>query len=78
MNWRGETFYSQNTVHQIKDPGKLRAFSAKHPHEYVIVEQLRYAGMRAVLGARYRLHIIDRTNNKFYLVRVDPAPPPGR
>lgn len=78
MNWRGETFYSQNTVHQIKDPGKLRQFTAKHGAEYVIVEQTRYAGMRAVLGSRYRLHIIDRTNNKFYLVRVDPAPVPGR
>ncbi len=75
MNWRGETFYSQNTVHQIKDPATLRKFVERPGSEYVVVERHRYEGMRSVLGFHYRCHILDRSNNKFYLVRVDPAPP---
>jgi 4-amino-4-deoxy-L-arabinose transferase-like glycosyltransferase len=70
MNWRGETFYSQNSVVQIKDAGKLRRFADEPGTEYVLVERSRYKGMKAVL-ARHKVRIVDRTNNKFFLVRVD-------
>lgn len=77
MNWRGETFYSQNSVVQIKDANTLREFVARPGPEYVLVEQGRYKGMRSVLGRRYKPRILDRSNNKFYLVRVDDAAPAG-
>ncbi|MDF1564170.1 MAG: glycosyltransferase family 39 protein [Deltaproteobacteria bacterium] len=70
MNWRGETLYSQNSVVQIKDAGKLRKFVAEPGAEYVLVEQGRYKGLRSVLS-RHRAQIVDRTNNKYYLVRVE-------
>ena len=73
MNWRGETFYSQNRVVQIKDARKLREFVSRPGPEYILVERGRFKGMQSVLGPRYDLRILDRTNNKFYLVRVDDA-----
>jgi len=39
----------------------------------VLVEQSRFDGMKKTLGNRYkeRVHIADRSNVKWYLVRVD-------
>ena len=75
MNWRGETFYSQNSVVEIKDAAKLREFVAHPGPEYVVVEQARYKAMRSVLGPRYRPRILDRSCNKFFLVRIDDRNP---
>jgi 4-amino-4-deoxy-L-arabinose transferase-like glycosyltransferase len=71
MNWRGETFYSENRVRQIKDPGKLMEYVAQPGREYVIVEQSRYQGMVQTLGDKYKTRILDKSCNKFYLVSVD-------
>lgn len=71
MNWRGETFYSQNRVRQIKDPGKLIEFVKQPGREYVIVEQARHQGMVQTLGDPYKTKILDKSCNKFYLVAVD-------
>jgi 4-amino-4-deoxy-L-arabinose transferase-like glycosyltransferase len=87
MNWRGETFYSKNTVRQLKSNGELNSFLTQNPgRKWLIVEQYRYGGMRSSMPQEYAsaTRIIDRSNNKFYLVMVDevkqkpgaPAPRP--
>jgi 4-amino-4-deoxy-L-arabinose transferase-like glycosyltransferase len=74
MNWRGETFYSQNRVRQIPaqdSARKLMDFVNQPGKKYVIVEQSRYQGMTQILGERYHPRILDKSCNKFFLVGVD-------
>ena len=72
MNWRGETFYSQNQVRQIKNAGDLRAFLAGHPTAYLIVEQGRYSGLQSTIGREWQLKVVHRANHKYYLVEAAP------
>jgi hypothetical protein len=75
MNWRGETFYSRNTVEQFRvgDANvRLRNFVAQPGREWVLVEHGRLPTLTSAVGADKRVTIIDRDiNNKFVLVTVD-------
>ncbi len=71
MNWRGETFYSRNTVRQLQTAEDLRSFVALPGRDWILVEWYRLAGMKATLGPGYRVREIDHTNNKFALVTVE-------
>ncbi len=76
LNWRGETFYSRNTVVQVKESGanaRMRKLVDAPGREFILVEQSRYHTLRNLLSAdkRDKLHILDRSSNKFYLCIVD-------
>nr|WP_240487205.1 glycosyltransferase family 39 protein [Hyalangium minutum] len=75
MNWRGETFYSRNTVEQFRlgDANvRLRNFVAQPGREWVLVEHGRLTALTSAVGADKKVTIIDRDiNNKFVLVAVD-------
>jgi 4-amino-4-deoxy-L-arabinose transferase-like glycosyltransferase len=91
MNWRGETFYSRNTVKQLKKQQDLSEFiEGPGPRKWVLVEQARLPVMRQALGNSARIKVIESRNNKFVLTSVEketqkapagapPAaqPPPG-
>jgi 4-amino-4-deoxy-L-arabinose transferase-like glycosyltransferase len=72
MNWRGETFYSRNTVKQIKDNGLMQRFAAQPGREWALVEHNRLSILRTAVGADKTVTVIDRNiNNKFILVTID-------
>ena|GEM_PF-312653 len=75
MNWRGETFYSRNTVEQFRlgdSSTRLRNFVSAPGREWVLTEHARLPTLTSVVGADKRVNIIDRDiNNKFVLVTVD-------
>ena len=75
MNWRGETFYSRNTVRQIPSKGasrRVRAYAAQPGREWALVEHHRLDLLRKALGSRYEVTPVDRdVNNKFVLVTID-------
>ncbi len=71
MNWRGETFYSRNTVRQIGRPGApattLPEFmNGPGKRKWFLVEQSRLNGLRQALGSA-RLRVVENRNNKFVL-----------
>ncbi len=74
MNWRGETFYSRNTVSQLKNNTRLKAWLEKHEGRrmFILVEQHRLKKLKKQLPAELsrNVRILDRTCNKFYLVSV--------
>lgn len=71
LNWRGETFYSSNTIRQIKDAGKWNEVLAWPGRVWVIVEQSRYNGMKSTIEQRGRkVKIEDRSNNKYFLASI--------
>jgi hypothetical protein len=74
MNWRGETYYSKNTVRQLKSAGELSNFLTGNPgRHWLLVETHRFSGMKSAMPKEYGdvTRIIDRSCNKFYLVLVD-------
>jgi 4-amino-4-deoxy-L-arabinose transferase-like glycosyltransferase len=72
MNWRGETFYTSNTIRQIKDNGHWEDVLAQPGRFWVLVEQSRYAGMKTSAESKGRkVRIEDRTCNKFFLASVN-------
>lgn len=76
LNWRGETFYSRNRILQVKESGaneRMRNLVDKPGREFIITEQSRYHTLQGVLSPdkRDKMRILDRSNNKFYLVVVD-------
>ncbi|MFH1810892.1 MAG: glycosyltransferase family 39 protein [Pseudomonadota bacterium] len=72
MNWRGETFYALNTDVQIKNAAELTTRMKEPGRKYIIVESKRYDGLRSTLkDYTDKLEIIDRSNSKWYLVRVN-------
>jgi len=75
MNWRGETFYSRNLVLQVQDQQKIRDFAARPGRKWIVTERSRLPALRTALGAQARVRIADRSDNKFYLVSVEDAPP---
>lgn len=72
MNWRGETFYSRNTVKQIKDNGLLYQYANQPGREWALVEHNRLGILKSAVGPDKTVTLIDRDlNNKFVLVTID-------
>ena len=85
MNWRGEKFYSRNYDIQIMGPNSYtRLYEAVQRHRkpgkpvYFLIESHRMKQLKRALGYydSKRLKVIDRSNNKYLLVKLLP-PPPG-
>ncbi len=87
MNWRGETFYSRNTVRQVgraAPSATLQEFVAgPGTRKWVLAEQARLGALRNALGATARLKVVESRNNKFVLAVLEkpdekqpPAAPP--
>lgn len=71
MNWRGETFYSRNTVRQVGRPGQPEATLAEFmagpgERKWFLVEHSRLNSLRQALGTA-RLRVVEARNNKFAL-----------
>jgi hypothetical protein len=90
MNWRGETFYSRNTVRQIgrtlTPPFVTLADFVNGPgqRKWVLAEQARVGALRQGLGSSARLRVVESRNTKYALALVEreaqstpqqPAPP---
>jgi 4-amino-4-deoxy-L-arabinose transferase-like glycosyltransferase len=73
MNWRGETFYSRNRVKQIKDNGRMTAYSAQPGRKWALVEHNRLGALKTAAGQSRTItvHTTAATNNKFLLVSID-------
>lgn len=72
MNWRGETFYSRNTVKQIKDNPQvgMKNYADQPGREWSLVEHARLPVLRAAVGDK-PLTLVDKDlNNKFVLVII--------
>ena len=88
MNWRGETFYSKNTVRQVARPAPAESLqdfvNGPGARKWILVEQARLGPLRSALGASARLRVVESRNNKFVLAVLDkgeekqPAPPPQK
>lgn len=83
MNWRGETFYSRNTVRQVgggsmahTDLGGFMNQPGKR--KWLLVEQARIGVLRQALGTAWKLRVVESKNNKFALTVAEPVQqPPG-
>ena len=75
MNWRGETFYSRNTVKQIKDgnPQELmRQYGNLPGRKWSLVEHNRLGILKNAVGGDKTVTLIDKDlNNKFVLVTIE-------
>ncbi len=74
MNWRGETFYSRNTVKQIKDNPNvgMQQYAAQPGREWSLVEHNRLPILKQAAGADKTVTMIDKDlNNKFVLVTIE-------
>jgi 4-amino-4-deoxy-L-arabinose transferase-like glycosyltransferase len=74
MNWRGETFYSRNTVKQIKDNANVGMFNyaALPGRKWSLVEHNRLGILKGAVGQGHTVTLIDKDlNNKFVLVTID-------
>jgi 4-amino-4-deoxy-L-arabinose transferase-like glycosyltransferase len=85
MNWRGEQFYSKNTVREIaRQEAPLATLSdfVRGPgaRKWILVEQARLGNLRQALGGLGRLKVIEARNNKFALATIEKTeeqqPPP--
>ncbi|HUJ27863.1 MAG TPA: glycosyltransferase family 39 protein [Myxococcales bacterium] len=84
MNWRGETFYSKNTVRQVGRAAPsctLPEFvNGPGARKWVLVEQARLGPLRSALGGMAKLRVVEARNNKFVLAvleKSDEKPPPS-
>ena len=76
MNWRGETFYSSNTIRQVKTREKFNEFLNQKGPVWILVEQNRYDKMSKIVESSQRdIEIVDRSGNKFYLAKATPKSP---
>ena len=73
MDWKGETFYSKNTVKQIKDsPARMAAYASLPGRKWALVEHPRLGLLRQAIGPDHRIEQVDRDlNMKFVLVTID-------
>jgi 4-amino-4-deoxy-L-arabinose transferase-like glycosyltransferase len=72
MNWRGETFYSRNTVKQIKDNNLLYQYAQQPGREWALVEHNRLGILKGAVGPDKNVTLIDKDlNNKFVLVTIE-------
>lgn len=83
MNWRGEKFYSRNRDIQVMNHNSYRRMHEalerlRKPGRpvYFLIEAGRMAELRRAVGYydSRRLHVIDRSNNKYLLLRLNPRP----
>ncbi len=73
MNWRGETFYSRNTVKQIKDNPQvgMQNYVNQPGREWSLVEHPRLGLLKQAAGDK-NVTVIDKDlNNKFVLVTIE-------
>lgn len=77
MNWRGETFYSRNTVRQLKSNSETKSYANGPGRKFILVEASRYNSLKNLLSneMKGKFRIVDRSSNKFYLTIVDPDAP---
>ena len=72
MNWRGETFYSRNTVKQIKDNNLLFQYAQQPGRKWALVEHYRLGILKNAIGPNKNINLIDKDlNNKFVLLTID-------
>jgi len=76
MNWRGEQFYSKNTVREISRQAlpmtSLSEFvNGPGARKWVLVEQARVNALRTALGTTAKLKIVESRNNKFALGTIE-------
>ncbi len=73
MNWRGETFYSRNTVKQIKDNGRLSQYANLPGRKWALVEHHRLGVLKSAVGSGHTVTVMTQAdmNNKFLLVAID-------
>jgi len=72
MNWRGETFYSKNTVRQIGRAAAptvpLQEFlNGPGNRKWFLVEQGRRANLRQAIGGAAKLRLVESRMSKFAL-----------
>ena len=75
MDWKGEAFYSKNRDLQVKKSATdLKKLLDRPGREFVVVQTDRFGGMKSALGKEYedKIKVVDRTNQKWYLVSIDP------
>lgn len=71
MNWRGETFYSKNTVKQIKENPRLTQYANLPGRKFALVEHPRLGILQGAVGDK-KITLIDKElNNKFVLVTIE-------
>ncbi len=73
MNWRGETFYSRNTVKQIKDNANvgMQNYAQMPGRKWALVEHNRLGILKGAVGDK-NVTVIDKDlNNKFVLVTIE-------
>ncbi len=73
MDWKGETFYSRNTVRQDKESApRLTLYGQLPGRKWALVEQARLGLLRQAVGADKTVTPIDRNLNvKFVLVTIE-------
>lgn len=75
MDWKGETFYSQNTVVQLGPANYQRDTPAflQHPgRKWVLVEHSRLPWLQQLVGPRHTVTAVEpELNNKFVLLAID-------
>ncbi len=72
MNWRGETFYSRNTVKQIKDNGLLFQYAQQPGREWALVEHNRLGILKGAVGQDKTVTLIKKDLNvKFVLTTIE-------
>ncbi len=75
MDWKGETFYSRNTVVQLGPSNAARdlpAFVDRPGKKWILVEHARWNLLRSAVAPHHALTRIEPgLNNKFVLVQVD-------
>lgn len=72
MNWRGETFYSRNTVKQIRDNAVMSQYAAQPGRKWALVEHNRLNILKSAAGPDRVVNLVERDlNNKFVLVTID-------
>ena len=72
MNWRGETFYSRNTVKQIKDNNLLYQYASQPGREWALVEHYRFGILKGAVGPdKVVTPRFKDLNNKFVLVTIE-------
>ncbi|MCC7075318.1 MAG: glycosyltransferase family 39 protein [Deltaproteobacteria bacterium] len=74
MDWKGEAFYAKNRDLQVKkNAADLKKLIERPGREFVLVQTDRFGGMKTALGKEYedKIRVVDRTNQKWYLVTVD-------
>jgi hypothetical protein len=72
MNWRGETFYSRNTVKQIRENNGLYNYAQQPGREWALVEHNRLRILEGAVGPDKKVSVIEKDlNNKFVLVTIE-------